>query len=158
MKIIKKVMVMCMLFLGMTTLFAQNVNVNKDGVANSGYDLVNYFTSNTAERGNKDYSVIHNGATYYFINTENKKTFIANPDNYLPQFDGYCVFAVAKMNKKVPLDPKTFRIDDGKLYLFYNDFWEGKPFNTMIPWLNNELQLEDLAITNWESLKKINIG
>jgi YHS domain-containing protein len=81
MKIIKKVMVMCMLFLGMTTLFAQNVNVNKDGVANSGYDLVNYFTSNTAERGNKDYSVIHNGATYYFINTENKKTFIANPDN-----------------------------------------------------------------------------
>ncbi|PKG43777.1 YHS domain-containing (seleno)protein [Psychroflexus sp. MES1-P1E] len=154
MKIIKKVMVMCMLFLGMTTLFAQNVNVNKDGAANSGYDLVNYFTSNTAERGNKDYSVIHNGATYYFINTENKKTFIENPDNYLPQFDGYCAFAVAKMDKKVHVDPKTFRIDDGKLYLFYNDFWEGKPFNTMIPWLNNELQLENLAITNWGSLKK----
>jgi beta-xylosidase len=58
------------------------------------------------------------------------------------------------MDKKVPVDPKTFRIDDGKLYLFYNDFWEGKPFNTMIPWLNNELQLEDLAITDWESLQK----
>ena len=57
------------------------------------------------------------------------------------------------MNAKAPVDPETFRIDDGKLYLFYNDYWEGKPFNTIVPWLNNESEMEKLAVTNWRALK-----
>ena len=57
------------------------------------------------------------------------------------------------MNKKVPANPETFRIDDGKLYLFYNDFWEGKPFNTIVPWINNETEMEKMAINNWKTLK-----
>lgn len=48
---------------------------------------------------------------------------------------------------------QTIRIDDGKLYLFYNDFWEGKPFNTIVPWLNNEAEMEKMAATNWKILK-----
>ncbi|GAB4234642.1 MAG: YHS domain-containing (seleno)protein [Ekhidna sp.] len=132
---------------------AQSVFTNKDQVANNGYDVVNYFKQNEATRGSKDYSSVHKGATYYFVSASNKKDFDQNPDKYLPQFDGYCAFAVAKMNQKVPVDPETFRIDDGKLYLFYNDFWEGKPFNTIVPWLNNESEMEKLANTNWESLK-----
>jgi len=71
----------------------------------------------------------------------------------LPQFDGFCAFAVAKMNKKVPVNPETFRIDDGKLYLFYNDFWEGKPFNTIVPWLGHEAEMEKMAVKNWKTLK-----
>ena len=133
--------------------FAQSVNVDKNNVANSGYDVVNYFAANSAERGSKEYSTIHNGATYYFVNADNLKAFEENASKYLPQFDGYCAFAVAKMNKKVPADPNTFRIDDGKLYVFYNDFWEGKPFNTSVPWINNEAEMENLAASNWKTLK-----
>lgn len=72
---------------------------------------------------------------------------------YLPQYDGYCAFAVAKMNKKVAVNPETFRVDDGKLYLFYNDFWKGKPFNTIVPWLNNEAEMQKNGSIKLENFK-----
>ena len=135
-------------------MMAQEVNMNKNKIANDGYDVVNYFTTNSATRGNSEFSTQHQGATYYFVNSENLNSFKEAPSAYLPQFDGYCAFAVAKMNQKAPVDPTTFRIDDGKLYLFYNDFWEGKPFNTIVPWINNESEMEKLAASNWNELKK----
>ena len=152
MKKLKLVLIMC-ITLTVETGFGQSVMVNKENVANNGYDVVNYFTSNSAERGSSKYSVEYKNATYYFANSENLGMFNENPSKYLPQFDGYCAFAVAKMNQKVPVDPNTFRIDDGKLYLFYNDYWEGKPFNTIVPWLNNESQMEAMAKENWAMLK-----
>ena len=153
MKTIKTILVAVLVTLSVNNIFAQKVSCNKEGIANNGYDVVNYFTTNTAAKGSKTYSTVYNGATYYFTNASNLKLFKENPSKYLPQYDGYCAFAVAKMNKKVPVDPKTFRIDDGKLYLFFNDLWEGKPFNTIIPWLNNEAEMERLAIVNWKTLK-----
>ena len=142
-----------MVIAGVSSTNAQEVFKNKDNVANNGYDLVNYFATNTAARGSKDFSTIHSGTTYYFVSSENLESFKTTPSKYLPQFDGYCSFAVAKMNKKVPVDPETFRIDDGKLYLFYNDFWDGKPFNTIVPWLNNETEMEKMAVENWKTLR-----
>jgi len=153
MKRLKKMILAVMVITGVNSVNAQSVNADENKLANSGYDVVNYFTTNTAKRGSVEFSTTNDGATYYFVNAENLKNFKANPIKYLPQFDGYCAFAVAKMNKKVPVNPETFRIDDGKLYLFYNDFWEGKPFNTIVPWLNNEAAMEKMAETNWKTLK-----
>lgn len=153
MKIINVMMVAIIATACMSIVDAQNVFANQDGIANNGYDVVNYFTTNTGARGSKDFSTVHSGATYYFVNAENLNAFKAAPGKFLPQFDGYCSFAVAKMNQKVAVDPETFRIDDGKLYLFYNDYWEGKPFNTIIPWLNNETEMEKMAAVNWKTLK-----
>lgn len=153
MKTIKKMIMAIIAIISMNTVNAQSVNTDENKLANKGYDVVNYFTTNTAKKGSIEYSTIHNGATFYFVNAENLKTFKTNPSKHLPQFDGYCAFAVAKMNKKVPVDPETFRIDDGKLYLFYNDFWEGKPFNTIVPWINNEAEMEKIAVSNWKTLK-----
>lgn len=153
MSVIKKMSVVVLAIININSAIAQEVFKNKDNVANNGYDVVNYFTTNTAERGSMDFSTAHNGSTYYFANAENLNSFKENPSAYLPQFDGYCAFAVAKMNQKVSVDPETFRIDDGKLYLFYNDYWEGKPFNTIIPWLNNEAEMEQMAANNWKTLK-----
>ncbi|MEP1093461.1 MAG: YHS domain-containing (seleno)protein [Cyclobacteriaceae bacterium] len=145
------------LLLILTLLFAMGteaqVFTNDQNVANQGYDLVNYFTTNTAARGTKQFSTEHEGATYYFSSQENMDAFKANPHQYLPQFDGYCAFAVAKMNQKVPVDPETFRIDDGKLYVFFNDYYEGSPFNTIVPWLQNEADMEKMAAENWKGLK-----
>ena len=142
-----------MVILGSQNVKSQSVNADENGLANEGYDLVNYFNSNSAEQGSIEFSTTHHGATYYFMNTENLKSFKASPTKYLPQYSGYCAFAVAKMNKKVSVNPETFRIDDGKLYLFYNDFWEGKPFNTIVPWLGNESEMEKMAANNWKTLK-----
>lgn len=153
MKTIKRMIMTVLVIMGASSINAQRVNADENKLANKGYDVVNYFTTNTAERGSADYSAKNGGATYYFVNTKNLTAFKSSPSKYLPQYDGYCAFAVAKMNKKVPVNPETFRIDDGKLYLFYNDFWEGKPFNTIVPWINNESDMEKLAATNWKTLK-----
>jgi len=153
MNVIKKMIMAIIVIAGINGINAQSVNADKNKLANSGYDVVNYFTTNTAQRGSADFSTVNKGATYYFVNAENLKSFKANPIKFLPQYDGYCAFAVAKMNKKVPVNPQTFRIDNGKLYLFYNDFWEGKPFNTIIPWLNNEAEMHKMAEKNWKTLR-----
>lgn len=154
MKAIRTSLVVIITTLISINVHSQSVFMNENKVANNGYDVVNYFTSNTAKRGSQEFSAVHKGTTYYFVSAAHKTMFSENPGKYLPQFDGYCSFAVAKMNKKVPIDPGTFRIDDGKLYLFYNDFWEGKPFNTIVPWINNESEMEKSANENWMSLKK----
>lgn len=148
----QKVISTVLLTLFFMTAEAQ-VFTNDQNVANNGYDVVNYFTTNTAARGNKQFSIEHRGANYYFVSQENADAFKTNPSKYLPQFDGYCAFAVAKMNQKVPVDPETFRIDDGKLYVFFNDYYEGSPFNTIVPWLQNEVEMEKMATENWKGLK-----
>jgi YHS domain-containing protein len=153
MNTIKKMILAIIVIMGTIHAQAQNVNMDKNKLANKGYDMVNYFAANTSERGNIDFSTTYEGATYYFLSAENLKTFKENPQKYLPQFGGFCSFGVGKMNTKVPVDPETFRIDDGKLYLFYNDYWEGKPFNTIVPWLNNEAEMQKMAETNWKTLK-----
>lgn len=152
-KVMTKMILTMTVIMGLNNVNAQSVNADENNLANKGYDVVNYFTMNSAQQGSIEFSTVNNGATYYFKNAENLKAFKENPTKYLPQFDGYCAFAVAKMNKKVPVNPETFRIDDGKLYLFYNDFWEGKPFNTIVPWLNNEAEMQKMAETNWKTLE-----
>ena len=153
MKSIKRIVLVVCVAIAANNADAQSVNTNENNVANQGYDVVNYFTANSAARGSVDFSTTNAGATYYFVNQENLETFKSNPDKYLPQFDGYCSFAMGKMGKKVPVDPQTFRVDDGKLYLFYNDFWDDKPFNTIIPWINNEAELQKQAEDNWKTMK-----
>ncbi|MFT7032353.1 MAG: YHS domain-containing protein [Cyclobacteriaceae bacterium] len=118
--------------------------------------MVNYFTSNTAERGRQTFFAMHKGTTYYFVSSEHRAMFNENPGKYPPKHDGYCSFAVAKMSEKVPVDPNTFRVDDGKLYLFYNDFWEGKPFNIIVFWIKNESEMEKVVNENWIKLKNKN--
>jgi len=156
MKTIKAILALTIVAISMGSVSAQKVFTNKDNVANGGYDVVNYFTTNTAEKGSKEFSTDHNGATYYFSSESNLSAFKTAPNNYLPQYDGYCTFAVAKMNQKVPVNPETFRVDDGKLYLFYNDFWEGKPFNTIVPYLGNEAAMDKMAKENWKTLRAKN--
>jgi len=153
MNVLKKTVMVLLIIIGANSVSAQNVNTDENKLANKGYDVVNYFTANSPEKGSIEFSATNSGATYYFVSAEHLKLFKENPSKYLPQYDGYCAFAVAKMNKKVPVNPETFRIDDGKLYLFYNDFWEGKPFNTIVPWLNNEAEMEKMAANNWKNLK-----
>lgn len=142
------------LTLGIGTLTAQNENVysNKDNIAIEGYDVVAYFTDYQALRGNKSFATQHDGATYYFTSQAHLDAFKANPNKYLPQYGGYCAFAMAKHNAKVPVDPTDFQITDGKLYLFFNDFYEGTPFNAAIPWVNNQKEMKKTADSNWAAM------
>ncbi|MGW9684579.1 YHS domain-containing (seleno)protein [Flagellimonas sp. 2504JD1-5] len=126
-----------------------NVAVNAEGVALNGYDVVAYFKQHEAVRGNNAHAVKNDGAMYYFSSAENASAFKSNPKMFQPVYGGYCAFAMAMKGAKIPADPKTFKIRDGKLYLFFNDYYEGKPFNTIVPWNSNEKEMIVKADQNW---------
>lgn len=117
----------------------------EDGLAIQGYDAVAYFTMNKAIKGNKQFAVKAEGITYYFSNAENKNLFLKEFKKYEPQYGGWCAYAMGATNEKVEIDPETFKILNGKLYLFYHS-WTN---NTLNKWNKNEAVLKSKADQNW---------
>jgi len=153
----KNLVLMFVLALGLNS-FAQggNVYANGENVAINGYDVVNYFTNYTSEKGTKEFNTTYDGSTFYFKNVEHLKLFKESPEKYMPEYGGYCAFAMAEKNAKVYCEPSTFKIRDGKLYLFFNDDYEGKKVNTIIYWNQNEEEAVKKADANWKNLKSKN--
>jgi YHS domain-containing protein len=89
-------------------------------VAVSGYDPVAYFTNGQPVRGMTEFRINHQGYEYRFASAEHLAAFRANPLRYVPQYGGYCAWAVSQ-GYTAPADPTNWRIVDGKLYLNYND-------------------------------------
>ncbi len=121
-------------------------NLDKNKVAIEGYDPVAYFTQNKAVKGKKALAVFTNGVLYYFSSSENKELFKKNYTAYEPQYGGWCAYAMGKDGDKVEVDPETFKIVNGKLYLFYNSFFN----NTLKSWNKNEATLKANADQNWK--------
>ena len=84
-------------------------------IASRGYDVVAFFVENRAVKGSGEIAVDHDGKIYHFSNAENRDAFVASPETYLPQFDGFCAYGVAQGVKK-RADPEAFTIVDGKLF------------------------------------------
>ena len=122
-------------------------NLN-DNVAISGYDPVAYFKLNKAVKGKKDLLVNNQGVYYYFSTPENKEEFRKNPAMYEPQYGGWCAYAMGAKGEKVSVDPETFKIVGGKLYLFYNSFFN----NTLKSWNKDEANLKANADINWKKI------
>ena len=89
------------------------------GLALAGHDPVAYFTDARPTPGEPAITASHDGVTYHFASAANRAAFIAAPEKYLPQYGGYCAFAVARGYKAV-IDPAAFTVAGGKLYLNYN--------------------------------------
>ena len=116
-----------LLFISTCSFFFQGVdtskrvghfNLDSKHLAIDGYDPVAYFTKGVATEGSKKYSLNYKGVTYYFN------------------------------GEKVSINPKTFKIVDGKLYLFYNKLFT----NTLIPWNEDEDNLKGNADDFWKEL------
>jgi len=130
-----------------TGLRKKEFNLN-DGIAISGYDPVAYFTQNKAVKGSKEKAVAHEGVTYYFSSDANKEEFKKNPAKYEPEYGGWCAYAMGAKGEKVEVDPKTFKIVNGKLNLFYNRFFN----NTLTEWNKDETNLKRKADANWAKI------
>jgi YHS domain-containing protein len=128
-----------------TTSRKKHYNLEQ-GLAIQGHDPVAYFTQNKALKGNAQFATIVEGVTYHFVSTANKETFIKNPKKYEPQFGGWCAYAMCATNDKVDIDPETFKIIDGKLYLYFHN-WVN---NTLLKWNKAEAKLKAQADKNWE--------
>jgi YHS domain-containing protein len=95
------------------------VNVNDKGVALQGYDPVSFFSNGHPAKGDPTLSVRHDGATYWFATAENKATFEAAPERYVPAFGGYCAYG-ASNGYTAPVEIDTWQIVAGRLLLNYN--------------------------------------
>ena len=119
-----------------------------DEIGIEGYDPVAYFKSGKAVKGKKDIATYYQGVTYRFSTPENREEFKKNPAGYEPQYGGWCAYAMGAKGEKVSVDPKTFKIVNGKLYLFYHSYWN----NTLTDWNKDESNLKTKADAAWKNI------
>lgn len=146
-------LILCFLVGFSTQIFAQTAVRAKqfnleNGLAIQGYDPVAYFTQSKAIEGNKQFSANFEGATYRFASAANKDLFLKDPKKYEPQYGGWCAYAMGATGEKVEIDPETFKILNGKLYLFYHS-WAN---NTLLKWNKDETNLKSKADKSWMNI------
>ena len=91
----------------------------RSGAAIHGYDPVAYFEAGEPVKGKSRHEVEWNGAKWRFASAANRDAFQADPERYAPQYGGYCAWAVSR-GHTAPIDPKSWKVVDGKLYLNYS--------------------------------------
>jgi YHS domain-containing protein len=101
------------------TIQAQDQKSKKEIAEFGGSCPVTYLMMEKDMKGDPKISSTVDGKTYYLANADAKKLFDAEPNKYLPKYDGYCATAVA-MGKKVDSDHQFFTFYNGATYLFSN--------------------------------------
>jgi len=125
----------------------KTLNLEK-GIGLKGYDVVSYFNGEPRV-GESSISKQYEGVWYRFKNQDNLNTFSQNPEKYIPTFGGYCAYAMGERGALVDIDPESFKIINGALYLFYNSYFN----NTLKKWNKDEANLLKKAISNWTKYK-----
>ncbi len=113
-------------------------------LAVSGYDTVAFFTDNKAIKGNSDFSLEHQDATWHFVSQENLDLFQADPEKFAPQYGGYCAWAVAN-DDLASGDPELWTLFNGKLYLNYDT-------DVLSKWLADKEALVLKGDKNWPAV------
>lgn len=122
-------------------------NVGKDHLALQGYDTVAYFTTGKAAPGKENIACDYHGHTYRFANATDKKLFLQEPEKYMPEYGGWCATAMAD-GKKVDIDPANFKITQGRLFLFYKNFFS----NAINDWNAREEESTKKADEHWRKI------
>ena len=135
---------------------ADHYNVGEERIAVQGYDLVAYHTDNKALKGSVEYQYTHDGVIYHFITAANKTLFISDPEKYMPAYGGYCAFSLGMPNGfgggvpgKYPVDPESFKISNGRLYLFFKK--DG--FEALRLWNKAEERFRKMADLRWQQME-----
>lgn len=132
-------------FISVGTVFSQSQNTDDSKIALQGFSPVSYLELGLAQRGSKAYKSEHQGLKYYFTDEDQKASFDANPDKYLPQYGGWCATGIA-VGAKFRTDPNKFLVSDDKLYLFLYDL----EVDAKQLWLKDEKGMTEKANKNWQ--------
>lgn len=125
------------------------VNVT-EGLALKGYDPVAYFTVGKPTPGLTQFTHRWQDATYQFASNEHLERFKAEPEKYLPQYGGYCAYALS-INRIADIDPNRWAVVDGKLYL-NNNYFAHKL------WSVSKSSNIEAADTNWAAWPKVTMS
>ena len=95
------------------------INVDAQGRALHGYDVVSYFKANEAMAGKAEFQHTWQGASWWFVDAENRDAFAKAPEKYAPACGGYCTFGIV-LKKKLDGDPQVWLRESDNLYVFLN--------------------------------------
>lgn len=127
-----------------------------NSIGANGYDLVSYFENPAPIQGSPEYSANIDGVTYYFSSSENKKIFESSPGTYLPAYGGWCAYAMANDGSLMSSNPDKYEIQDGKLYLFFDNILTSIQGGLQKEWNSDPTAYRSKADENWdEHLKTI---
>jgi len=115
-----------------------------NNLALEGYDTVAYFDQSKPVKGQAEYRYEYKGAEWWFSTQENLDKFIAMPQEYSPQYGGYCAWLVAN-GDTAKGDPQYWSVEKGKLYLNYNA-------NIQKKWLLDKPELIKRGDSLWPSV------
>ena len=73
---------------------------------------------------------------------------IDDAEKYLPAYGGFCAYGIGHDSKRFNVNPKAFKIIDGKNYLFWRRFI----YDSMKRWDKDEKHLKKNAERNWKKL------
>lgn len=134
-----------------TLLFSQTEwNTDDHGYALNGYDAVAYVRKGVAMEGLEEYTYEYDGVKFKFSRPAYLNEFKQNPEQYLPAYKGWCAYAIAKDGSFVDVNPKTFKVQDGKLLMFYDKFG----INTLKKWEKDSEQMIQKAEEQWNQIDK----
>ena len=139
-------------------LEAKNINSDDNGIAIKGYDVVSYFTMEKPLPGKEQFQQIYKGSIFLFANQAHLDLFATNPEKYIPAYGGWCALGMGMEdarfgNKagKYPVDPKSYKIIDSRLFLFYHD----NNFDALEYWNKDESSLKTHADSLWNKILKL---
>ena len=106
-------------------LFGATARGDEPKLSISGYDPVAYFTDGRPVQGKADFEYVWRKLRWRFASGEHRDLFIKDPQQYAPQYDGYCAMGAADQAAahKDTVDPEAWAIVDGKLYLVHTRYW-----------------------------------
>src|SRR5215203_1157939 len=114
---LRHIVLVFMLLLLQTAAHAQSGASKQPRVVLKGHDPVAYFTEHKPVKGDPKINYDWDGERYLFATAANRSKFAAKPEQYAPQFGGYCTGTMAR-GGRAEADPEAFIIADGKLYVF----------------------------------------
>jgi YHS domain-containing protein len=85
-----------------------------------GYCPVSYQTENKSIKGSPGTRSIYKHFYYHFASQKNKQLFDADPEKYIPKYDGLCAEGVSR-GKRFPADASIFAVHEDRTYLFFDD-------------------------------------
>ncbi len=88
-------------------------------LAMHGYDVMSYWQGGKPLEGDPEIAAEHGGATWVFLNEENRARFLSDPERFAPRYGGYCAYA-ASQGQVSDVDPFAWRIYEDRLYLNYS--------------------------------------
>ena len=126
-------------------VFAEAIDLEGNPIAIQGYDAVSYHALGGPAKGYASHSYKWRGFVWYFATEKNMELFKKSPEEYAPQYYGYCSCAVSK-GYLSGSNPNVYSIVGNKVYLFVSE-------DVKINWLRDFTKNLEVADLNWKKIQ-----